>query len=199
MKKFFMLALPLNRLPAVVAAAALAVSLLGTTAQAYIPSIDPACGNGYRRDSYGKGLDAAFTAQLDRAQLNDEGCFQLGYAAGLELNTRVAGCGSDVAKGKKMGFSGRTESGNLTQCFQVGYEAGRALLAIGARESNAKLVGDRCLSAYAQGKSDSDRCLAANAPEFLGTSPIGVCYLTGYNDADTLRFTSPNGEPRICH
>jgi hypothetical protein len=176
----------------------LTVFLIATSAQAYVPSLDPQCGTGYRRDSYGKGLDAAFTAQLDRAHLNDEGCFQLGYAAGLELNTRVAGCSDGFTAGKKKGFAGRTESGDLTECFQAGYESGRALLAIGARESNAKLVGERCLNAYAAGKSDSDRCLAANSPEFLGTSPIGVCYMTGYLDADMLRYISPNGEPRIC-
>jgi hypothetical protein len=176
-----------------------ALLLTATSAQAYVPSLDPMCGVGYRRDSYGKGLDGAFTAQLDRAQLNDEGCFQQGYQAGLELNTRqIRGCADDFAKGKKQGLRARMMSGDLTECFQAGYESGRALLNVGARESNSKLVGERCLNAYAQGKSDSDRCLAQNSPEFLGTSPIGVCYLTGYLDADMLRHTPPNGAPRIC-
>jgi hypothetical protein len=176
-----------------------AIASFSPSAQAYIPSLDPLCGQGYRRDSYGKGLDAAFTAQLDRPQLNDEACFQHGYQAGLELNTRrIQNCVTDFAKGKKMGFAGRTVSGDLTECFQAGYESGRALLGIGARESNARLVGERCLNAYARGKSDSDRCLAQNSPEFLGTSPIGVCYMTGYLDADMLRHNPHNGAPRIC-
>jgi hypothetical protein len=137
------------------------------------------CQLGYRFDSYGRGLESAFSGKNLRPRLNDEACFRLGLQKGNELKKAVGvECDRDFRDGRRLGFGVDTPSAG-TECFNAGYAAGEAALHVGAREADEKAVGAVCVGEYRRGEKDA-RNLSVAEPG-LGRRPA-ECYNTGYFD-----------------
>lgn len=119
-------------------------------AQLYSP-----CGDTYRRDSLGRGIESVFAGRALRPRLNDEGCFRAGVRQAREVKAaNLLACDDDFTSGRADGLAQATSQSGET-CYALGYDAGRADLDIGAREANAALAGDACVQAYRRGRADS--------------------------------------------
>jgi hypothetical protein len=166
------------RIPLLLAfAAAIAI---GTLSQPALADTFSACGDSYHWDSYERGIRSAFSKNADlRPSLNDEGCYQAGLRQGpLAIAAGDLGCDDDFSTGHADGLiqAQRHSGGN---CYDLGYDAGRADLDIGAREADVHLVGDACVRAYRKGRADyiggtSSESTDFNAPRALYCYNLGL-------------------------
>ncbi|HXN55004.1 MAG TPA: hypothetical protein VN874_01950 [Myxococcales bacterium] len=173
------------RTPLLLAAAA-AVALVMISLPARADSFSP-CGDGYHWDSYERGIRSAFSsndADL-RPGLNDEACYQAGLGDGpLVSASGDSRCGDNFSSGHADGLN-QAQGRSSGTCYDLGYDAGRADLDIGAREANAPLVGDSCVQAYRKGHADylagmSSDSTGLNEPQAL------YCYNLGLYEAPLL-------------
>jgi hypothetical protein len=133
---------------------AAAIALATISQPALADSFSP-CGEGFHWDSYERGIRSAFSNNADlRPRQNDEGCYQAGLGDGPVARAwGDSRCGDNFSRGRVDGLTqAQSESGG--NCYDLGYEAGRADLDIGAREADASLVGDSCVKAYRTGHAD---------------------------------------------
>ncbi len=132
-------------------------------------------------DSYGRGLEAAFTGKDLRHYFNDETCYQLGIKEAQNvLATEVRNrCTAEFEIGHQEGLSlSSLEAGSV--CFSLGYTAGKALVGVSARESDSETVGAECIVAYQKGRKDGR---LTRSSRFNGNSLKGYCYQLGLYEA----------------
>lgn len=145
----------------------------------------PLCGQSYRWDSYGMGLKAAFLTVDARPALNDEGCYQAGITAGLEILLEVSSkqrCLNDFNKGFKDGLKYELNTNAANRCFTAGHTAGVARLHIATRQGEVLIAGKKCIRAYLQGKSDYFTHVTSTSfgP---GENKLRNCYQQGFYEA----------------
>ncbi len=130
-------------------------------------------------DSYGRGVESAFTGEDLRHQYNDENCYQLGfkYAQKIIEEEGRSWCYRDFERAYKEGFSASTR-GAGTACYTLGYTAGIAALGVGAREARVDWVGSRCVSAYKRGVQDGKEGKVSNSR--TTSQPELFCYQLGH-------------------
>jgi hypothetical protein len=166
----------------------LAMMTLVSSASAYAwPDVArPFCGDGYRRDSYGRGLEAGYRGGNQKPRLADDACYHLGFVRGTEIRSeRPFGCEAEFNEGHKQGFAGEMEvSSSGGPCHNLGYEAGRASLDVAAREGRTDVVGSACVSAYSDGYRAA---LASMAAVFPSEQREFNCYGIGYADGQIFR------------
>lgn len=137
------------------------------------------CSLSTHSDSYGRGLESAFTGEDLRHQYNDEACYQLGfnYAQGVIEEEGRSWCERDFERAYAEGFKSST-LGAGSACYVLGYTAGRAALGVGAREGKVEMVGQRCVSAYKSGVKDGKAGRVSNAR--TTSQPELFCYQLGH-------------------
>jgi hypothetical protein len=143
------------------------------------------CSGSYRADSYGSGIEEAFTGVNMRPQMLDEGCYRMGVTSGqatwkIAVDAREDRvCRHDFLEGRAQGFQASVHASG-SACYNSGYLAGRAYLHIGAREKNTGVVGSRCVSEYMRGWNDGKAHQVANGS--ASDTQEWDCYMTGWND-----------------
>ncbi len=146
---------------------------------------EPLCSDGYRADSYGRGIEAGFKGidnlRPRHSREANEDCYQRGVRKGVSLHyeTQIFDCEGDFEDGYEEGFKASPLSAG-TACYSGGYSAGKAALRVGAREGARELVGDECVDAFQKGYEDSMTGQVATIPL---TNPEATCYRAGYYDA----------------
>lgn len=161
----------------------LAVVLISFSVGAQVhPPYSSLCQFSTHSDSYGRGIESAFTGENLRIRYNDENCYQLGFEAAQEA-IRIegrTGCKQDFDLGYPEGFSASANAAGV-QCYNLGYSAGRATLDVGARDGDAASVGTKCVSAYKKGRSDG-RNNTTSTPD-TASQPELSCYELGHFEA----------------
>lgn len=133
-------------------------------------------------DSYGRGIESAFTGEDLRIRYNDESCYQLGFEAAQEairVEGRV-GCKEDFELGRPEGFAASAMSTG-DQCYSLGHMAGKSALGAGAREGKKEVVGAKCVDAYKKGRSDGRSSQAPSSDTTF--QPELFCYQLGHFEA----------------
>lgn len=148
--------------------------------------VEPMCAEGYRLDSYGRGIEAGFKSIADmRPNLVDEGCYQLGVRKGVSLHveSQIFDCAGDFQEGYDNGFK-VTGSTVGSACHEAGYLAGISTLRVGARERDAYWVGMDCVESYNYGYNDGK---ASTIKQIEAREPNDTCYKAGYLDGQMFR------------
>ena len=143
------------------------------------------CGNSYYWDSYGRGLKSAFLEGANtRAQVNDEGCYQLGINAGKNLlsSQNGEGCKRSFGEGQRIGIVYGSMNNAADSCYASGYTAGLADLNISAREGDTSIAGSKCVSAYRDGRRAYQQNLS-NDPSSYESVKSRYCYGMGWYNA----------------
>lgn len=157
----------------------LILATFGVTAHAQLASL---CQYSTHSDSYGRGIESAFTGDDLRNARTDETCYQLGMEAAAGAITEVGrtNCKSDFVDGFREGKR-NSPNGAGVICYNLGYSAGRAALGTGAREGDSSLAPVSCIRAYKAGRADGKRGQVASP----GTTsePDAYCYLLGHFEA----------------
>jgi hypothetical protein len=163
---------------AVVLVFTLSVIAEGGAPLLYVPG-QPWCALGYRSDSYGLGLASGFYGRGRVPKLLDEKCFALAVESAIETKRDSGGdCERAFAAGHAEGLIA-SHFGVGTACYVIGYQAGAALLNVGAREGDTRLVGTQCVAEYSRGRKDGESLVVAQ-PKL--ESRLGACYQVGYFD-----------------
>jgi hypothetical protein len=163
-------------------ALAAAIALVTISHPALADSFSP-CGDGFHWDSYERGIRSAFSSNADlRPRQNDEGCYQAGLGDGpLATAWGDSRCGENFSRGRGDGLA-RAQSESGGNCYDLGYDAGRADLDIGAREADARLVGDSCVSAYRKGRADYLAGISSGSTDVSDPRAL-YCYNLGVYEA----------------
>jgi hypothetical protein len=155
----------------------------------------PACGTGWRSDSFGRGIRDQMLSRRDGAQfeLSDLKCYELGkqYAESV-VRTASQGkssCEQAFGAGFKQGIIASSRNVG-TACYSLGYSAGMAELRIAARSGNVQVTGKDCREMYCKGASDRVPNSSAWMPSGLDLREQS-CYQQGYFEASISRFGCP--------
>jgi hypothetical protein len=179
------------RTPLLLAVAA-GVGLVMISQPARADSFSP-CGDGYHWDSYERGIRSAFNGNNDdlRPGLNDEACYQAGLGDGsLASASGDSRCGENFSSGHAAGLN-QAQGQSSGNCYDLGYDAGRADLDIGAREADAPLVGGSCVQAYTKGRADYMAGMSSDSKSFDEPQALH-CYKLGWYEAPILpKIPSP--------
>jgi hypothetical protein len=130
-------------------------------------------------DSYGSGIESAFTGENLRHQFHDETCYQLGFQYAQDAISKDGRewCEKEFKKAYPTGLRAQVqEVGSL--CYTLGFSAGRAALGIGAREGKVDRVGAPCVSAYKKGVKDGKE---GRISSVSSSKPLEMyCYQLGH-------------------
>ncbi len=141
------------------------------------------CERSYRADSYGRGLEAGFTATQLVPGFQDALCYALGVKVGRQ--TRTASCSSDFNEGLGRGRTlHAVEMGS--PCYIAGYQAGRAALRVGAREQNPRLSTPECVVVYRAAYEAGYRRTGNAVP--TTDRILAECYREGYSDGEWFQI-----------
>lgn len=140
------------------------------------------CQYSYRSDSYGRGIESAFTGQDLRSRYHDEACYQLGFEAAntaIDAEGRFS-CKREFDRAYTEGFK-NSPYGTGVVCYNLGFSAGSAALGTAAREGNTELAGEDCVKAYQEGRADGKAGRVSNPSTTEG--PQMYCYQLGHFEA----------------
>jgi hypothetical protein len=113
------------------------------------------CQYSFHSDSYGRGIESAFTEEDLRSAYHDESCYQLGVSAAEEAirNEGRARCKQRFLEARPEGLKVSGSSDSVV-CAKLGYAAGIAALGTGAREARQDIAPVDCIAAYTKGRAD---------------------------------------------
>lgn len=156
----------------------ISLSFAADDARSPVPGLG-ICSLSTHSDSYGRGIESAFTGEDLRHKFNDETCYRLGFQYAQDAITEFGrnSCEAEFKKAYPLGLeSGVWPVG--THCFSLGFIAGRATLGVGAREAQVEVVGLACVDSYQRGVKDGK----AGRVSTPGTTrfPESFCYQLGH-------------------
>lgn len=134
------------------------------------------CGRSFNEDSAGRGVEKGFRGTGGKPKHVNEVCYNEGFDRGQELRNKnkSLGCDSDFDDSFERGFKGLTDYLG-SECSQLGFEAGRAMLRSSARERLSAKVGSDCIAAY------EGACRAKSSPGYSYLK-LQICSDTGLGD-----------------